>query len=161
MGTDQGTDRHIVLEAWAQRIGQPSELYAKVWEFQDKYKPRQWGIETFAQQNFILKAICEDSMRREKFLPITELPKDVGSGAKDIRIRGLQDEFSCGKIYIHVKFVDFVGEYLSFPMGSTKDLMDCLGYAKLFWMPQPTKGMEATARQEYQEFVAGRGEMGY
>ena len=163
VGTDKETDSHIIIEAWAKRIGQPRELYNQVFEFHDKYHVRSWGIETFAQQNFILKALREEGVARSKFLPITELPKDVGQNAKDIRIRALQDEFATGKIYIHqMKHTDLIAEYLSFPMGSTKDLLDALGYHKLFWNKPPTGESLLRGKQRSQQFKMGRsGVTGY
>ena len=138
VGVDRETNSKIVLEAWADRISEPKALYKKVFEFHKKYHPRRWGIETFAQQNFILKAIREKSRDVGTHIPISELPKDVGKNAKEIRVRSLQDDFSGGGIYIHESMRDLKAEYLAFPQGSTVDLMDALGYQKGFWTKKKT-----------------------
>ena len=152
VGTDRETGARIVLEAWARRIGEPQQLYKQVFEFNKKYRPRRWGIETFAQQNFILKAIREKSRDVGVHIPIHELPKDVGRDAKDIRIRSLQDDFSSGNIYIHESMRDLKGEYVSFPMGSTKDLMDALGYHKGFWKKKKTAKETAAAIKRWADY---------
>jgi len=161
IGTDPETGKRIMLEAWAQRIGQPSELYAKVFELQDKYPLTLWGIETFAQQNWILKGIMERAEALGRHIPIRSLKKDVGANAKHIRITGAKDPFANGDVYISEAFLDFKAEYLSYPMGDLNDLMDAVGYHALEWNPKPTPGMLADSQMRYQEFVAGRGEMGY
>ena len=160
-GTDKDTGKRIMLEAWAHRIGQPSELYQKVFEFQDKYPLMRWGIETFAQQNWILKGIREWAQTQGRHITITDLPKDVGSNAKHIRITGAKDPFCNGDVFISESFMDFISEYNSYPMGDLNDLMDAVGYHALQWNPKPTPGMLADSQTRYREFVSGRGEMGY
>ncbi len=142
-GTDKETGKRIMLEAWASRIGQPSELYSKVVEFQDKYPLMRWGIETFAQQNWVLKGIQEKFQDLGRHITISPLPKDVGANAKHIRISGAKDPCSNGDVFILASFIDFIAEYVSYPMGEFNDLMDCLGYHALEWNPLPTpvKGM--------------------
>lgn len=160
-GSDRDTGKRIMLEAWACRIGQPSELYKKVLEFQDKYPLIRWGIETFAQQNWILKGIREKFQELGRHITISDLPKDVGSNAKHIRITSAKDPFANGDVYILRGFVDFVAEYKSYPMGDLIDLMDAVGYHALEWNPLPTPGMLADSQMRYQEFMLGRGDMGY
>ena len=161
IGADKDTGKRIMLEAWVQRIGQPSELYKKVLELQDKYPLITWGIETFAQQNWVLKGIQEKFQELGRHITIQDLPKDVGSQAKHIRISGAKDPCSRGDVFISHTFLDFIAEYNSYPMGDLKDLMDCLGYHALDWNPMPTTEMLEDSQARYQEFVAGRGEMGY
>ena len=152
VGIDRETGSKIVLEAWAARIGEPKQLYKQVFEFHKKYHPRRWGIETFAQQNFILKAIREKARDVGTHIPISELPKDVGKNAKDIRIRALQDDFSCGGVYIHESMRDFRSEYLAFPMGQTKDLLDALAYHKQYWKKKKTVKEHAEALKRWADY---------
>ena len=160
-GTDKDTGKRIMLEAWAARIGQPSELYAKVVELQDKYPLMRWGIETFAQQNWVLKGIMERFQALGRHITISPLKKDVGANAKHIRITSAKDPFSNGDVFILHSFTDFIAEYNSYPMGDLLDLMDAVGYHALEWNPRPTPGMLADSQTRYQEFVSGRGDMGY
>jgi hypothetical protein len=161
IGTDPETGKRIMLEAWAKRIGQPSELYAQVFEFQDKYPLMRWGIETFGQQNWVKKGIMERAEVLGRHITISSLNKDVGANAKHIRITSAKDPCSNGDVYIRDSFLDFIAEYKSYPMGDLVDLMDCLGYHALEWNPKPTPGMLADSQERYQDFVSGRGEMGY
>jgi len=148
--------KKLLLEAWARRLPKNMDLYSKVFEFHKKYKPRSWGIETFGQQRFILRALREDAVRRGIFLPITELPKDVGTNAKDIRIRSLQDDFVSGQIFIHNSMRDFISEYLAFPMGQTKDLLDALAYHKKGWTSVDRNEVNDEAEERYQRFLESR-----
>ena len=152
VGVDRETNAKIVLEAWADRIPEPRQLYKQVFEFHQKYHPRRWGIETFAQQNFILKAIRERARDLGTHIPISELPKDVGKNAKEIRIRSLQDDFSSGGVYLHESMRNLKAEYIAFPTGPTVDLMDALGYHKGFWKKKKTIKEKAEALKRWAEY---------
>ena len=148
--------KRIVLEAWAQRLNRNKDLYDKVFEFHQKYRPKRWGIETFAQQNFILRALREESSTRSVYLPISSLPKDVGANAKDIRIRSLQDDFVAGDIYINKNMREFVGEYLAFPIGTTKDLLDAMAYHKKWWTKTRKESVTSDQNDRYMKFLESR-----
>ena len=155
VGVDKHNKKHV-LEAWARKTNKNDDLYDKVFEFHQKYRPRQWGIETYAQQNFILRAIRDKAEERRVFLPIVELAKDVGMNSKDIRIRSLQDDFVSGDIFIHKTMTDFVSEYLSFPMGVTKDLMDALAYHKQWWTKAKVEEIVDDQEWRFQQYLNSR-----
>jgi len=155
VGVDKHNKKHV-LEAWAKKTNKNEDLYDKVFEFHQKYRPRRWGIETFAQQNFILRAIRDEAQLRRVFLPISELPKDVGHNAKDIRIRSLQDDFVGGDVLIHESMADFVSEYLAFPMGPTKDLMDALSYHKQWWTKAQKEDIKDDQEYRFQQYIQSR-----
>lgn len=155
VGTDKH-NKHFVLEAWARRLGRNMDLYKKVFDLHEKYRPRHWGIETFAQQNFILRALREESSHRGIYLPISELPKDVGTNAKDIRIRSLQDDFLIGSVYIHTSMNDFVYEYTQFPIGQNKDLLDALAYHKKMWSKAKREEVSEEQEERFREYLESR-----
>lgn len=157
VGTDTETNLHFILEAWAEYLSEPEQLFRKVEQFHDKYMPKRWGIETFATQGTILKVLREKARDNGIYLPFLELEKDVGKNAKDIRIRSLQDDFSTGTVYIRADMTDFIGEYLAFPTGSTKDIMDALGYHKVqFWTKVDRKQLQKRADEEFQWYLRNR-----
>uniref|UniRef100_A0A6M3IRE1 Putative terminase n=1 Tax=viral metagenome TaxID=1070528 RepID=A0A6M3IRE1_9ZZZZ len=163
VGIHRKTGLKIVLEAWAERITQPAQLYAKVEEYHLKYRPRRWGIEAYQAQAFVLKAIREYMMGKKLHIPITALPKDVGRDAKELRIRSLLDEFCTGQIYIDKMMKPLIAEYLSFPMGQTNDLMDALAYHKQWWTKTDMEKLNEYQKREKGRFMyeVGQRRTGY
>jgi len=132
VGVHRKLGAKFVLEAWAKKIRQPSELYEEIFKYHKKYRPRKWGIETFSQQNWVKKIIMDAA--RDKNIPIylRDLPKDTGRDAKNRRIESLQEDFASGQIYFHETQRNLIGEYHSNPMGLC-DIIDALAYHKHWW----------------------------
>jgi len=163
VGVHKKTNLKFVLEAWAKRITEPRHLYEQIMKFHLKYRPRRWGCEAFQAQAFILRGIREYFKEKNIYIPITELPRDMGVGggrgeAKNIRIRALLDEFAMGQIYILESQKYLKGEYLSFPVGDTNDLMDALAYhKKYYWANVNYKRLVKEDRQKKSKFLMSIG----
>ena len=132
VGVHRKLGAKFVLEAWAKKIRQPSELYEEIFKFHKKYRPRKWGIETFSQQNWVKKVIMDKARDENIAIYLRDLPKDTGRDAKNRRIEALREDFACGQIYFHESQRNLIGEYHSNPMGLV-DLMDALAYHKYNW----------------------------
>ena len=151
----------FVLEAWAKKIRQPSELYNTIFRFQKKYRPRRWGIETFAQQNWVKKTIMDRAREENIGIYLRDMPKDTGKDAKARRIESLQEDFATGSIYFHETQRDLIGEFHSNPMG-LNDLMDCLGYHKYWWVKSYDDDEKPIpVRMTYDLGITGYGSTGY
>jgi len=133
VGVHTKTNTKFVLEAWGKKIHKPSELYNKIFEFQKRYRPRRWGIETFSQQNWAKDTILTAARDKNLSIYLRDLPKDQGKDAKARRIEALQEDFACGQVYFHETQRNLIGEFHGYPMAPTNDLMDCLGYHKYWW----------------------------
>lgn len=150
-GVDPETNKKIVLEAWAERISKPSQLYSKVFEYNEKYRPIRWGVEIYGGQRFVLEALREKAFDKHVHLPIIDLPYDVSKDAKDVRIRSLQDEFASEMIFISADMYDLIGEYLAFPMPTTtNDILDAFAWQKIWWIPLVTA--EQIEEEEYADW---------
>jgi len=156
VGTDEATNLHFILEAWAQYLSEPDQLYRKVAEFHEKYSIRRWAIETFATQGTVYKILRSKARENGMYLPITELEKDVGKNAKEIRIRSLQDDFSTHTIYLRNDMGDFITEYLAFPTGATNDILDALAYHKQWWTKVDRKSLARQGDIEFDNYMRGR-----
>ena len=167
VGTHHKTNTRFVLEAWAKRIRKPSELYEKIFEFHEKYRPRKWGIETFSQQNWAKSTIMTAAQEKKYAIYLRDLPKDTGKDAKARRIEALQEDFACGQIYFHETQRDLIGEYHGYPMAPTNDLIDALGYHKYWWKSSTNVDdiEKARLRREsewqFETGITGYGDGGY
>jgi len=162
VGVHTKTNTKFVLEAWAKKIRKPSDLYDKIFEFHKKYRPRRWGIETFSQQNWA-KAIITNAAREENIpIYLRDLPKDQGKDAKTRRIESLQEDFACGQIYMDESQTHLISEYHAYPMGTTDDLLDALGYHKYWWRNRNLDEIaETQSRQESRWILGQQGITGY
>jgi len=156
VGRDPETSKKCVLEAWAKKIGEPNQLFNKIFEVYERFKPNRWKIETAAQQMFILKSIRNACIKEGIPLSLTELPAQTGKDAKLNRIKSLQEDFVKGDILILDSQRDLIGEYLAFPLGTTKDIMDALSWHKLFWRQVDTKELNKKADQRFNKYLMGR-----
>ena len=161
VGVHRETNAKIVLEAWGKKIGEPRQLYEKIFDFHKKYRPRRWGIEAFGPQSFVLKAIRDKANEEEIFLPLRELPRDVGKDAKFIRIESLKEDFATGSIHIHEMQRDLIGEYHSFPVGSHVDILDALAYHKGWWRKVDTEKLQEESKKRKREYIIEAGITGY
>ena len=167
VGTHHKTNTKFVLEAWAKRIRKPAELYNKIFEFHEKYRPRKWGIETFSQQNWAKSTIMTAAQEKKYAIYLRDLPKDMGKDAKARRIEALQEDFACGQIYFHETQRDLIGEYHGYPMAPTNDLIDALGYHKYWWRSSTNvddiekSRLRRESEWQFETGITGYGDAGY
>jgi hypothetical protein len=77
--------------------------------------------------------------------------------AKIPRIRALiGTAFEQGKVYIHASQVKFVDEYLHFPIGKTRDILDAFAYAASLWAPGESEEMLIEAMERESNWLAQR-----
>lgn len=156
VGTHKETNARIVLTAWARRVGDPKIMYKKIYDLHMEYRPRTWGFVVYGPEIFVVKTV-RDAMKEYKIhFPTRECKRDMSENSKDIKIRSLQDDFARGDIYIHESMKDFKGEYLAFPMGTTKDMLDALAAHKEWWGRGKQKELLSTNEDRYYEMVRGR-----
>ena len=82
------------------------------------WKPDTIGIESVGMQRIFAQGL------RPKLLPVVDIKQTKQS--KDERIRGLSANFENGRIRIDKSMDELLKEYLTFPNGATKDILDCL-----------------------------------
>jgi hypothetical protein len=76
---------------------------------------------------------------------------------KDARIRALiGSAFAEGRVYIQSVQTDFIEEYIQFPIGKTKDILDAFAYSALLWRRGETMEQIEERTEREQERLALR-----
>jgi hypothetical protein len=125
--------RIFLLEDFAERVDSEDAIAAKSVEFYTRYKPQNISVETIVAQVAVANAIKRRF--REMRLgepPLTEIP-GWGKQRKEMRIYGLEHYFKRGVFYIHRSHTNFLREYLSFPRGILRDILDALAFQVEDW----------------------------
>jgi len=123
------------FKSWKEKINS-AELFNKLFELYELYKPEKIGIEetTFTQA---IKPFLDDEMRKKnKHLPI--VPLKHGGTNKEKRIRGLLPRYEASSIF-HIidECEDLEQEQLRFPNSKHDDTMDSAAYqAQIAESPQ-------------------------
>jgi hypothetical protein len=117
--------RIFALYAWAARVS-AGELMEKIYQVNDQFQPRSFGIEANGLQTLYKGAILRDAALRERQLPLVGIHQPTRT-QKDNRIRGyLQPLVGNGKLFLREDMVELQHEIVTFPMNPTKDLIDAL-----------------------------------
>ena len=127
-------DRVFLLEVYARRR-EPLEMIDDVLRLAQKWQPDLgFAIEKVAFQRVLIDIIKRRAPRygfsASLFRGVMPLPgKD-----KDARIRALVGSaFAEGRVYVQSVQTDFIEEYIQFPIGKTKDILDAFAYSALLW----------------------------
>ena len=156
-GQDRESARKVVLWAWAKRVIKPKELMDVIYAANDKWKPRGWRCEVYAQQRYIKRDLQEEQERRGTRLSIGELPMETGANAKEMRIDGLRAPAANGELYLHASQHDLKAEYLGYPNALSNDLIDCLAwFNQMFGTGLDRKKHGADANQRYREYLGSK-----
>jgi hypothetical protein len=129
----------IIAEAKATR-STPAEVVSEAAASYQRWNPLYASIETFGghQAFFGWLSTTYPTMR------IRELKKDFSRNAKHKRINGFWGSYpNQGRVYVHRRHTDLLDELVSYPNGTTMDLLDAGGYLPTVWAPpnpaKPTK----------------------
>lgn len=114
------------LKAWRLRMG-AEELVDNIFSLHETNKYEKIGIEKTAYLEGLKPYLDTEQRKRGKFLPIVELSHR--QTAKEVRIRGLIPLYASGTIYhIQGECKALEEEQMSFPMGTTDDVLDATAY---------------------------------
>jgi len=153
--------RRFLLEEYAGRSS-AVDVVNKIWELQQRWHPICFGIESFGYQR-ALKPLAEEIWRvqldkLQGEMPNLELLPADSTRSKEVRIRGGLNFFREGKGFIHKSHVSFRDEYIGFPTGRYKDLLDCWAWAQeLGRAPamEEDRSLERAADKAYYESLQG------
>lgn len=136
-------NRVFQLETYAYRRD-PFVVLNDIFKLILKWNVQRCGVEEVLFQKVLLDLLEQHARKwntkhelNEKVFPgIFEGVKPPRGLIKDARIRALiGTSFEEGRVYINPDQTFFVDEYLHFPMGATKDLLDAFAYASQLWRP--------------------------
>ena len=142
--------RKFVLDIWADRC-QPLRMFEQIFAFQDRWDCESVGVESVQYQRAIKPFLEAESQRRGRWINVRELKPDTRV-KKEGRIRALQPYLERGELFFRREFRELLGEYESFPVGATVDLLDALAYGPFVWDLDEDNRELPEERQEYDRF---------
>lgn len=94
---------------------------------------RQFGSKVYVEEvgyQVALRHFARQDMETEGgfFYTIEPIPKDNRKGAKELRINSLQPVVKMGALHVLESMVELIQELEDYPYGSTKDIIDVMGY---------------------------------
>lgn len=117
--------RLFVIEAWAEKASAMT-IRDKVFELNEKWKPRAFGCEANAMQELYAEMLQLEAKRQNIRLPLTEIYQPTNI-EKTFRIRTtLNPVVGFGRLFLHENQHDLYRELTTFPMCQTFDLVDAL-----------------------------------
>ena len=125
---------YYLLQTWAQAASYDT-FYDKIFEIATKWGLHRCGVETIAAQRYIKHHIEYLTMVKAYRLAIDELKGEVEnpdgsmSHKKESRIFNVVAPLAeYGRLWIQRTQTDFHNEYMTFPSGKFKDLLDAFAY---------------------------------
>lgn len=144
-------ERCILLDVYASRDNL-EKVMDNLFLYHAKWRPRIFGVEAAALQKIFITVIEKESRIRKKYISCTPI-KVSTNRSKDARIRDiLQPIASEGRMYIRRSDIEFTQEYIDFPQGRTKDILDASAHC-IQLLRTPTSEEEALAESEYEEQI--------
>jgi hypothetical protein len=126
--TQDSWGRIFVLVAWAARCSTDA-LTDKIFELNDQFRPRMFGIEANAMQSLYGDMVGREARSRQFRVPINEVTQPTNVD-KDWRIRTtLQPVIADGRLFVPADCIELRQEIINFPMSPTKDIIDALASA--------------------------------
>lgn len=130
--------RIFVLHTWAARVS-TDELIEKMYEINDRFRPRVFGGEANGLQSLFQDAVIRDAKLRGKHLPLKKVEQPTTT-EKDTRIRHtLQPVIAGGRLFIRDDMTELKTEMEGFPLTPFKDLVDALASAVRLIPPAVTR----------------------
>lgn len=135
--------RFYHLDCWAKACN-TDEYIEKLYSTADKWGLHKLGIETVAAQKYLAYHINFRNRLEGRSLRLVELKGEVDApdGSitrnKEFRIRNvLSPIFESNRFFTQRRFMDFRGEYTTFPRGKFCDILDGLAYVpQMLRLPQ-------------------------
>jgi hypothetical protein len=148
--------RIFVLYAWAKRCS-TDEMIEQIFETQERFRPRIFGVEANAMQSLFADAIRRESRMLQKRIALLPVTQPTGID-KDFRIRAaLQPVIAWGRLFIQEHQTDLLHELTSFPMSATKDLVDALASAIALVPQKPTRRQHDEEIQKLAAYLRNSG----
>ncbi len=122
MGQDHKS-RVFLLDTYASRDTVDKVLDA-IFSINAKWHPRDFLVESVALSRLYLPLIEKEGKLRHKYVSCTPITVSTQRG-KDARIRdAIQQVAAEGRLYVQTHHRDFIQQFLDFPQGKFKDVVD-------------------------------------
>ncbi len=150
--------RMVVLETYASRDSMDKVLDA-IFSLYAKWHPRVFGVEAVALSRVYIPLIEKECQLRKKWISASAI-KVSTQKSKDSRIRdAIQQVASQGRLYVQSTMREFYQEFIDFPQGRTKDILDATAHCiNLLSIPDSLEDQELYELLE-EDFLKGRSEV--
>ena len=149
--------RVIVLEAWRGKVP-ASVLMEKIFEFNEIWHPKVFGIEANAMQELYAQMLVTEAQKRNIVINLSEVyqPTNV---EKHWRIRtALNPITNWGRLFLRDDQIELKNEMTVFPMSPLVDLIDALASACSMIPPRPKPAaQEDDDAAEVAQYLRNRG----
>ena len=150
-------NRFFVLYTWAERCA-TTDIYEKIYEVNELFKPDTFGIESSAQQSLFVDGVIMDAYMRQKTVPIVAVPMPV-SISKEFRVRTVVEPvIKEGRLFINKEeHKELFNQIRDHPMNTIVDLIDALASA-IHLIPKQALPREITREnQELLDYLRNTG----
>lgn len=152
--------RRYLLDEYAARSS-PEEFLRAMMEMHRKWRPLRFGIEGYGYQK-ALAPLASLIWKNEVSKPILEPMEKDTKQSKETKIRGGVRFFKEGKAFTHRTMSLFKDEFITFPGGRTRDLLDCWAMAQELMRPpmaDEEQVDESIADEEYFDSLRSQGKI--
>jgi len=123
-----------------------------IFKLNEMFKPQLIGVESVAYQMSLLHFCVAESKKRNVSIPLHAIKRGPDK-SKEMRIRSLVPWFEWQRTLVKPGLVDFEDEYLKFPRGSYRDILDALADAQeLAYPPQKERTSNVTLPPNHPEY---------
>jgi phage terminase large subunit-like protein len=143
--TKPTADTIYVLEAKQVKIN-AAQLIEEIFRLVSIYKPYKVLIETVSAQILLVDLLKNEMKRRGVWFTIEEV-KTSTTETKAMKIRGLVEYYSNGRIVHLGNLVDLEGQLLEFPRGTNDDIIDSLSQQIPFWKYKNAPKISAASKE--------------
>lgn len=126
-GQPEGSVKKFILYTFAEKFKKPSDFRDVIFAAHERFRPRLWRIDAAATQAYIMRDVKETAVKEGISFPLMEIPADNRKDSKDGDIQGLIPVAASGELYVQRDMKAFIGEYINYPGGLTRDLIDMAG----------------------------------
>lgn len=134
-----------VLEAKQMKIN-AAQLVEEIFRLVGIYKPYKVLLETVSAQVLLVDLLKNEMKKRRVWFVIEEV-KTSTTETKAMKIRGLVEFYSNGRIYHMGNLVDLEGQLLEFPRGTHDDIIDALSQQIPYWKYTHTPKSKVAAQE--------------
>lgn len=147
MGVEPTKGYCVFLELWGERCS-PGRVMDKLFEVQERWHPRIFGIEAVAYQKAFKWFLDTEAQKRGVWLPIKDL-KAIGK--KEVRVAGLQPMVRTGRCAISPEHQLFLTEMDEWPLSEHDDVLESasmqLQVANHWFSPERLEKVRAAERR--------------
>lgn len=123
-----------------------------IFKLNEMFKPQLIGVESVAYQMALLHFCVAESKKRNVTIPLHAIKRGPDK-SKEMRIRSLVPWFEWQRTLVKPGLNDFEDEYLKFPRGSYRDILDALADAQeLAYPPQKERHSNVAPKPNSPEY---------